>query len=356
MCPGNIQGGVWLDPRHQEWNILVPGLKQRLVVRQLYSRDLCKTRILFQPENQWSAWYRLVRNHTPEPAIRSLPHSPRKLTRFELLPTEILLMVINDASLSDEDLMSIGLTSPIFWYWIIHYIWKDTNREIWSLANLPIACTGSYLEDLPKGFVENDLLVNSVLNDICLCSSAPFERKANWAAFTTYQPMKPTSYMRWTMAFNGSLSRGAGIPAKMLKKLRNDLSSACSPSRVEKGAKKTWVLRNLTEKEYLRCKPPRNSLKNSSAYVDEEALRISIDDILLLKIIWTRFPPFGYRKGLILHHPWAAHAFDIIDLDPREKDELDRDQSWKDITNDIIKEMGNAANLTLRDGATSLIR
>lgn len=354
MCPPDIDQTGWL-PRHlQQWNILAPRIRRSYPISVLVA-DRGRSRILFNSENPWDAWSKLV---SPTNLGLKYPcfqaqQQTGKLSALECLPPELITLILDELLLEKRDIVSLGLASTTLWMHILRHVWRDVSREMAPLAGVEIACIGSHVVDLPNGFVKENLVAPTV--SICDCDRTSEAAKINWAAVSTYTPIEPSAGDAWRAALEAHHASDANIPVVTFRRLRSELASTCSTSRCcPRGT--PWVLRNLTTKEYVRCRPPRAAPAKSRAYVDHPDVRLSIDDVLLKCISWTRAAPSKWDKeSLYLHHGmWAGHCFDIVPL--RQQSKLNVNDEWKDRTYEVVREMVGVANDILMEGALCLFR
>ena len=173
-------GAMW----EERWQIVVPRLKQnhRLVLRSPY----CSTRFLLDEDGAWDPWSKLAR-----PAARinqkfskGKHHLRGPASRLESFPAELLAMILSRPELSKDDVISLGMASETLWSHTIHHIDKDYRHSpsVGPWAGSEIACTGTYLTNLPPSFDKDDLALKSVSIIDGGQMRTTVARKINWAA------------------------------------------------------------------------------------------------------------------------------------------------------------------------------
>jgi len=312
----------------QKWRIIVPRLQQCYGFSPAYHGNfMSPTNLLFRPTNNWDAWSKLVR--PPALAQRYSAHrcsKPFLITRaspIESIPSEILGLIIASSALSKCDIITFGLASPLFWPHVLHHIARACKDPIVSWAGAEIANVGNYLTDLPLPFEKDSLLASSVgpvsdYGDMCTA------RRLNYAAWSAYEPVGPSSQAQWKIAFDNQ-------DGAIAKQLKAEFFAAIPPIP-QVTLTEAWVLRNLTTKEYVRC---RFDVEIQQAFVETKLLRVSVEDVLLLRFCWTLD---DIPHNLIERGSWAGHAFDIV-LTEEEMPAM-KQEGWKDITEDVVKDAG----------------
>ena len=95
-----------------------------------------------------------------------------------------------------------------------------------------------------------------------------------------------------------------------------------------------WVLRNLTTKEFVRCLPKADS-QGRRGYIDHPDLKgFRVNDILTMRICWTRPYRGDTPPHLNMCGQWAGHSFDIVALDENRSALGD---AWVDVTDAIVE-------------------
>lgn len=340
MCP---PGADQTERGPQRWHILAPRSRkiQRLAPpdHSIYG-TLDPQQYLFNNNNSWNSWsklaLRVAPHQTPTPAVRrSLPSSERRtspLSKLESLPSELLALVIEDSTLTKSDVIALGLASETLWGHVLRHVEKDCWLAAPSMAGVEIACTGSYLLDLPPSFAQGDLAKSSVViwDGGFMCEA----RKINWAATSSYDAVQETPEEAWRAVWMEQDGHLACFPPGAARKMSADFAANCSALR---GASPDalWVLRNLTTREYVRCRPGEGPLERRG-FVDckDGTVKVRVDDVLLLRICWTKVEAWDDMEELgIFRGEWAGHCFDIV---PWER--LDGDKGWRDCTDEVLEQ------------------
>jgi hypothetical protein len=123
------------------------------------------------------------------------------------------------------------------------------------------------------------------------------------------------------------------FPARLAKTLEVEFLGRCDALRGQ-GPDALWVLRDLTTREFVRCRPGE-SPRGVRGYVDcgDGRVKVRVDDVLLLRICWTTVRGEDDREGLgIYRGKWAGHCFDIV---PWEW--LEREEGWRDCMEEVVE-------------------
>jgi hypothetical protein len=353
MCPPGVDQ---TERGPQKWNILAPRLRkiQKLVTDGRGTYGTCRpTEFLFNDKNSWNAWSKLAvpgtLPHRPSP--RSLSRSSKKracaLSNLESLPSELLASIIDDSVLEKRDLIALALASETLWAHVLSHVEKECSLTRPSMAGVELACTGSYLTDLPESFAKGDLAKSSV--ELWLGGYMCEARKINWAALRAYDAVKETPEEAWQFAWKAHAEL-ENFPARLARKLGVEFLGRCSALRGS-SPDALWVLRNLTTREYVRCRPGEVPM-GAKGLVDCEdgKVKVRVDDVLLLRICWSKLDVWEDRQGLgIYRGKWAGHCFDIV---PWEK--LDGDKGWMDCTDEVLEQAREVAEKMLPKGSASL--
>lgn len=319
----------------QRWNILAPRLRQIVPLAPKYTHHTSTPmRVLFDERVSWGAWSLLARpsrgtigrTDSPQPEITFA----RKPSALEALPAELLAMVLRDPALEKQDVMALGLASQPLWPHVLRHIVQDCWAVTAPWAGVEIACTGTYLTDLPEPFAKNDLARSSVEtwdgDQTCLA------RKVNWAAVQQYQEPNEDPEISWRNAFEAqtAAATAAKIPETRLTRMSDELLSM-SPRLTSVSLGASWVLRNLTTKQYVRCRPGSEVRKRQGIIDHPDGEWLSVEDALIMRICWTDMNIEVDRLD-VSRGQWAGHCFDIIKLPEESADD------WKDVTDGIVKE------------------
>ena len=262
-------------------------------------------------------------------------HSRGPFSRLESFPAEILAMILSCPELSKDDIISLGLASEILWSHTIHYVNKDYRHSpsVGPWAGNEIACTGSYLTELPPSFEKDDLALKSVsISEFGRMCTA---RKINWAAFRHFTSPGEDDEQEWRAAFNNHAANQTNIPKTRLAQMSEDLLFVASTVG-SSPADTPWILRNLITKDFVRCLPRADS-QGRRGYVDHPEIKgLRVNDVLTMRICWTQPYRWGTIPQLNMCGQWAGHSFDIIALDDENRSAFG--DAWVDVTDAIVEE------------------
>lgn len=325
----------------QQWQILAPRVRKLckidLSTNTRHTRNLQE--YLFSDDKPWGAWSKLARPATlarthDAPRLVRREMSPRSPSKIELLPTELIALILQDPALERSDIIALGLASQILWLHVLRHVEKECLLVTPPLAGMDIACTGSYLTDFPESFAKDNTILSTILP--WRYHSSCTARLINWNAARTFQALdQEDSEDLWVAAMNIHGTVAAGIPKITIEKMTAELIGMCSALRGH-SPDALWILRNLKTQEYIRCRPGSGP-KDKRGLIDHPKVKLRIDDALLLRICWTsRFRECRSWKDPealgICHGKWAGHAFDIVLLEQADVN------GWKDVTDSIVRQ------------------
>jgi hypothetical protein len=323
---------------------MVPRLRQ---IQSLPSKDGGTSTsnpadILFREEMNWNAWYKLARPILPaltssERPSQSAIRLPSGRSYVETMPAELLAMVLNDGALDKSDIICFGMASEPLWQHTLQHIRKE-RRPVPAApwAGVELACTSTYLIDLPGPFTDNDLARSSVQSHHC--PPMVLARQINWAAMRDYDVPSEDPEIAWNLAFEAHRGVAGHISEAQFTKFGDNLRSV-SRTFCNNYRNGIWILRNLSTREYVRCRP-QAYLGGTRGYVDHpDGKWLCIDDVLLMRICWTTSTAWDPKDDIIVSRrgQWAGHCFDIVALDREEAFRLVNGK-WKDVTKDVIQE------------------
>lgn len=322
-------------PGPEQWTILVPRRKELYDYQNTSSaKDFSSSSgssVLFRAKNNWDAWSKLISVpdsvYDESPPYHSSLYVDIASSTIESLPSEIVSMILESPELLKEDIIAFGLASPALWLHVLQYVSHDCRHPTTLWAGVEIAKIGDRLRDLPTGFKEGDLFASSVnLDNVPYFgfSGHSIANRLFKGAHYQYARVSASPQAQWSAALKPHL-------ATHLRPRTMELFSAASPIP-QAVLMKLWVLRNLTTKDYIRC---RFDIDTQRAFVETKLLRLSIEDALELRFCWPSnldVPPHSDTgSGL-----WAGNAFDIVLA--AEEVPIMKGEGWLDITEGIVKE------------------
>lgn len=261
-------------------------------------------------------------------------------------------MIFDDATLEKQDVVALGLCSHILWQHMVERVERAYQMAAAPWASAEIACTGTYLKDLPEPFEKDNLAMNSVLARVERIQM-PAARRFNWSAWAEFAEPEENPRDAWRSALYFHRDT-ADVPDACWPRLEEDILCdylfPTSTSFLAEG-RLGWVLRNLTTKEYVRLR--RRSSEHCkggdcSVVDDASAPWLRLDDVLIMRICWTSVPSPrpDFERSLDFHRgKWAGHRFEVVMRedpasvsDSADSAEADDEGHWKDITADIVSE------------------
>ena len=364
----------------EEWLLLAPHKKQLLPLHWLeegadtspeaayFCPKVNPTQYLFS-DISWNSWARLARpsplRHTHFSPL-ALPSSSRihpsvkrsLLAPMECMPAELLSLILASGTLAKEDILALGLASSTLWPHAIEHIRTVCFAAAAPWAETPIACLGNYLLDLPlvleADYPEpagHDLIVYDdsdrgmfpcTFTDY-VCWARKVVRAAVWGE-TAYRQVNVSESEsdQWIEVLHAQFTNFKA-PAPLMQQMERDIAD-CEP-HFAPTLDEQWVLRNLTTREFVRCRAP---IDGKTAHVDHtDAEWIRVDDVLMMRICWTKLDEWRHEQieqnGLEAWErgAWAGHSFDIVAL-PRSKmlatvggENL---EDWKDVTIEVMEQ------------------
>jgi hypothetical protein len=342
MCPPGVDQ-TRRSP--QRWQILVPRLRQG---QKLASKDKYFTSnpgdFLFNQDQSWDAWSKLAKPVDFDLLRQTVPFTNRgrsaktstsSLSSLECMPAELLKMIFDDEVLEEQDITALGLCSQTLWRHMLERVESAYRKSAAPWADLEIACTGTYLVDLPESFNKDNMALDSVTSRGGR-GRMVLARQFNWAAWVEYKRPKDNQQDEWRSALRAHRI-AAAIPESCWVKLEEDVScSKFFPKPTSKGP--GWVLRNQTTKEYVRISASSEHSGDCVVHVSS-ARWLRLDDVLIMRICWTTRSSYeekeDLKRGLHLYRGiWAGHRFDIV----MQEDSLAERNGWKNITTEIVSE------------------
>ncbi|KUJ18681.1 uncharacterized protein LY89DRAFT_502146 [Mollisia scopiformis] len=243
---------------------------------------------------------------------------------FDLLSNELIDMVIDNISTSDDDLIALGLTCQGFWDSIVHRVQRRCIDNVAPWAGQKIALLGSWSTSLPPPLEANDLALKLV-DDADYHVNRHTSRSLFCLFFDEGATLQTTKSRQevWLKLVDKHLP-DSGVPDWRWEDLREQFRELdLFP------IDRDWILRNLTTHEYVSA---------SFVSAGDRDSKIRLVDILLSQICWTNVPSLwgGHLEGL--HEgAWAGHAFDIVTVDVLVKE--GGKMAWKDVTDDVVEKV-----------------
>ncbi|KAF2661819.1 hypothetical protein K491DRAFT_710644 [Lophiostoma macrostomum CBS 122681] len=286
--------------QRQGYHLLAPNIRRRLplsLISHATSPVPCFYDILAETSTNW-VWAALA---SPPPDHQStLPsniqtvHLGQQLSPFEALPAELLYMIVAHLDRHpSKDLLSFGLTSPVFWPFLsqeIHLAYRATAP---SLAGQELQFESTQrpsdtLPDTASSLLTKRTRLLSRLSSLC----------------------------EWTMQDGSTIRAGAD------KNIKADLDFM-----IHFPQDRTWLLRNLTLRTYI----------SSTALI---GTGLTFHHILLCTISRLRGAFFGGGTTKEECGVWAGHRFDLVTEEAhRAQVETDAEtgKAWEDSSEERVE-------------------
>ena len=344
MC---LSGQDQTERRQQRWKILAPRVRQNLALpREGFRHRSAPKSLLFNEETDLDLWSKLAKPAKQVRYLQNREQSPQavqraKLSPFESIPAELLSMVLGQSGLAKRDLIALALSSDVLSSHVLHHIESESKTSKAPWAGHELACIGTYLTDLPEAFETGNLFHSSV-NDyggpVIPCGNMCLARAINHATDDVYKLVPNDAEVEWRAVFDEHASlMVSSLEYDRLFRLKTAILEILA-SRWSCTSDSAWMLRNLTTKQYVRCRPTKPG-GAQTGYVDHVRTRtnpLRVDHVLLMYICWTvmrgvRDDPNGMG---IFRGVWAGHCFDIVS---QQEVDMTR-EAWEDVTDDIVTE------------------
>lgn len=268
--------------------------------------------------------------------LNDLNKSQATQSSLEKLPTELLRSVFENIEDFSDFALQLGVCSKTMWNRVIGYILDDRRSHMGGWAGTKILCAAETIDDFHE----------SLQSEACVGTAGA----KDWFKLATDHFQAPRSGENWHELFDpyvealeeGELSDDWDQAersklwfwscASVLKpRAEAVLHELREPLRC-----KTWMLRNLTEKSYVRLQLIRDTKRcvhRSHTYVVhvDGAPQISLDKLLVRRICWSGRDE--QREGL--KGGWAGHRFDVVESRLMEPEH----EGWMDVTGRILSEL-----------------
>ncbi|KAL3428476.1 hypothetical protein PVAG01_01985 [Phlyctema vagabunda] len=340
MCPPGVDQTTRTS---QRWQILAPRIKQirKISKEQSYRSPTfdAPEYLVFNEDNRVLNFWRYLARAAAIPCVETrYAANGSRMSRLESLPSEVLALILEDVVLEKKDVIALGFASPGLWPHVVNHIAKNCWLAQAPLAGVEMACTGTYLTDLPATFAKHDLAARSTKwragGRMCMA------RQINWAAVSEYEEVQD-AVADWQTAADACRDQ---LAESVYASVSEELLLACGDASAVSFKKEAYVLRNLTTRQYVHC--------TSDGYITHAQVKnLHLNDVMLLNICWTaKYRPWPHtsvsaeeqRLQLGKHQgPWAGHCFDIVPWTVQEQ-ELDLEE-WTDYTLIIVDHASKVA-------------
>ena len=358
MCPPGTDQTTRTEER---WTLLAPALEEKYKVTNdlngSYNLDLHK---LLNGDFTWDAFDKLARYRRDgaraHAIVSTLPYRfPSSYpSHLEILPAEIISMILMNPDLEPRDIVSVGLSCRLLWTNVLEHIIRKCQSGPW--AGTPLLCTGTWTMSLPRAIHALRPELEQEEQEFfdrpgrgpkgCPVRGTCPARQFNWHAYDEYVGHdEQISSSIWTKRFS-TAGQNAAIPQPYLNVLRQSLETVTVVKRST--LPKSWLLRNHTTKECISLKTGPTSSKQEQHVHVKGVPWLTLDKALLLRICWSAShaaAPWGEDDdeiGDVRHRAicavkqgkWAGHCFDVV---PRTELSAPSGEGWSDVTQSVAK-------------------
>ncbi|CZR64354.1 uncharacterized protein PAC_14252 [Phialocephala subalpina] len=250
------------------------------------------------------------------------------------LPTELCDFVFQNLSI--RDVLHLSLTNRMFWEIGRKYLQAFARSRLGIWAGKNIVCVGTYLARnyYPRGlFNEHDKAEFLKERDpfgqpIHTLSTFTRRREGGSRRLDTYQ-RTPLHMLLQSPTVERTFSR-------MAEGDRMKIQHTLGFSQFY-GSDESWILRNLTTKEFVRSE----AIAIKPEYIHGPYIEyLGFGEVILSRICWSSTAILDIRyRGPINRGVWAGHSFDITTLDRHKEKATVAKEEWKDISEEVSKEV-----------------
>ena len=270
----------------------------------------------------------------------SIPNNPCRLLD---LPVELLDLVFQHLDI--ESTFFLGLQSPHLWTIARRRIRLHVMTAHGQWAGSRIMCAGGYAEptDVPpdtlttteKGELQQGLSFGKMSgeDDDDSTHVVPCPINVYNLARARYQEME-VDPLNFTISLVGravQLGEWRRLPDSFRQQVHDEMDQCSRRDLLYPEEGQTWILRNLTTREYVR--PEAIALKPE--YIHGPKIEcFGFGEVVLSRISWSSCPSCGIADAPDLYRGvWAGHRFDITTLERHERGE--KGVEWKNISEEV---------------------
>lgn len=240
-----------------------------------------------------------------------------KLSLLEKLPVELLSITLSDGTLSEQDIIGLGACSKTLFTHVLSHIRQQCRKAAAPWAATPLACTGSWLMDLPPAlyehFPEQVPLEHKYQTRSGKWYGACPARRFNWHAVDSLDVDGQDGGEVWLKAFM-SASWTEQNPPAVIHQLRRGIETTLRAQVAD--TQRHWILRNLTAHQYVRLKFNKSRESHEAHVHVQGAPRLTLDQAIVLRISWGAKDGCRDRveahEEALLRGSWAGHCFDVM--------------------------------------------
>lgn len=327
------------------WAILAPQIKGKIGMGWF---PCTGWDTIFKLPSSFNAWDLFINplKTTPKVSVVSSQFPPRSVGKSNYgqlgtLPMEILFQIL--FNLEEVDVVSLGLTNRNWWQTVLGHVQHSAKIHGLEspLAGVRIACCAPDVDDLPAGFIEDNLLQSAIIDSLDNSKDIS-ARSLIYSSMIVFDHIKVTDFVQqWRQAFikareNHSIASSLG--QQTTNKLETELAQCYSlPSCRPRDS--MYALRSLTGKEYAlvkRLAPRAHVPEHQWDFTSIDSIYCTLEDVVLVSTSWGSrhelVGTFKYFRG-----PWAGHAIDVVPLKQFKRALVQSGEHWKDVTKETAK-------------------
>lgn len=264
--------------------------------------------------------------------------------KFSSLAAELHYLIFEKLDITD--VLSLGLTNRYFWSIGRRHIQTYFMSFLGPWAGKRILCVGDYVEagDHPPGLftedeersMENKLRQQLLEEEELLGEEEQLMTLANWTyVYATIRVKFPSTLFTQLLSGNDYKQY-----CRMSYSDRSEVREIVNPEFSQFYPKdQPWILRNLKTREYVRS----DAIALRPEYIHGPNIDvIGFGEVVLSRICWSSDPSVninGRKYNRNIHRGiWAGHCFDIT---TRAQHEERVNEEWKDISEEVAKEIAN---------------
>lgn len=264
-----------------------------------------------------------VQHHDSNEVPECGDHTGRKELYY--LPSKIHHRIFSHLSES-QDVLRLSLTNHYFWAVGLRHLEDFIMRSMAPWAGERIICVSdqSSAHDFPDTLLSPD--EKSDVQELGrIYDLKNFSLNNTWK--TVGGPLLSEELQKWFEEYEDTHPMSEADRAEIIMGLKPEILEFFPRDQ-------SWILRNLTTKEYVRGEVI--ALKQEFVHGPNIEV-LGFAEILISRISWSSGEiQFGKDKNLA-RGKWAGHRFDITTLSVHEET-TGRDE-WKDISDEILREI-----------------
>ena len=263
------------------------------------------------------------------------------VSTLESLPTELLTLVLGFLP-SNQDILTLGLSSPFLWTSVLSHIFSVLLKSIGLFAGTPIALIGTRTRLMPPSFPLSFFATSSESTAESMAAKAEIVASSIHHAENTFRTLlsKDIGEEAWTTSWidikKATFHRSSSKFYKNSSlewRLTRSLYSSFRALRGHYTNSNLWYLRNLSRKQFVKARLT-GLFGNITAYVPlpkelnvygyrnwnenlEGRSTLTIDDVLIMKLSWSPIKTCRFEPNRLLEcGEWAGDCLDMVSTIP----------------------------------------